>query len=78
MDDVRAVDGYGDPMLPERRRTALQKADNALLIVGAVVVGLVLFKLLGFLAGLLFFAVKVALVALIVAAAVRFALSRGR
>jgi len=63
-------------MLPSRRRTgALQVADNALLVVGAVVVGLIVLKLLGFLVTTLFLLVKVALVAFVIAAAVRFALS---
>lgn len=63
-------------MLPSRRRTgALQVADNALLVVGAVVVGLILLKLLGWLVGTVFLLVKVALVAFVIAAAVRFALS---
>ena len=66
-------------MLPNRRRTgALQLADNALLVVGAVVVGLIVLKLLGWLVGTLFLLIKVALVAFVIAAAVRFALSPRR
>lgn len=66
-------------MLPERRRTgALQVADKALLVVGAVVVGLILLKMLGWLVGTVFLIVKVALVAFVIAAAVRFALSGSR
>lgn len=66
-------------MLPERRRSgALQIADNALLVVGAVVVGLLLLKMLGWLVGTVFLLVKVALVAFVIAAAVRFALSGTR
>jgi hypothetical protein len=62
-------------MLPSRRRTgSLQLADNALLVVGAVVVGLLALKLLGWIAGTIFLLVKVALVAFVIAAAVRFAL----
>ena len=65
-------------MLPERRRTsALAVADNALLVVGAIVVGIIALKLLGFIVGTLFFVVKVAIVAFVIAAAVRFALGRG-
>jgi len=42
-------------MLPERRRSgALAIADNALLVVGAVVVGLLLLKMLGWLVGTVF------------------------
>lgn len=67
---------HDEPMLPSRRRTgALQVADNALLVVGAVVVGLLVLKLLGWLVGTVFLLVKVALVAFVIAAAVRFALS---
>lgn len=63
-------------MLPSRRRTgALQVADNALLVVGAVVVGILLLKFLGFLFVTLGLLLKVALVAFVIAAAVRFALS---
>lgn len=66
-------------MLPSRRRSgALQLADNALLVVGAVVVGLLFLKLLGWIAGTIFLLVKVALVAFVIAAAVRFALSGRR
>jgi hypothetical protein len=63
-------------MLPSRRRSgALQVADNALMVVGVIVVGLILLKLLGWLVGTVFLLVKVALVAFVIAAAVRFALS---
>lgn len=66
-------------MLPSRRRSgALQLADNALLVVGAVVVGLLFLKLLGWIAGTVFLLVKVALVAFVIAAAVRFAFSGKR
>ena len=66
-------------MLPERRRSgALAIADNALLVVGAVVVGLLLLKMLGWLVGTVFLLAKVALVAFVIAAAVRFALGGAR
>jgi hypothetical protein len=58
-------------MLPEKRRNALAIADNALLIVGAIVVGLFALKLFGFLIGTVLFAIKIAIVVFIVAAAVR-------
>lgn len=58
-------------MLPEKRRNALALADNALLVVGAVVVGLIALKLLGFLIGTVLFAIKVAIVVFVIAAVVR-------
>ena len=58
-------------MLPEKRRNALAIADNALLVVGGIVVAIIALKLLGFLVGTLFFAIKVAVVVFVVAAAIR-------
>lgn len=65
-------------MYPERQRSTLAKMDNALLVVGAVVVGFLALRMLGWIVGTVFFVVKVALVAFVIAAAARFAMGRSR
>jgi hypothetical protein len=65
-------------MLPERRRSTLDIADNALLVVGAIMVGLIALKLIGIIVGTVFFAIKIAIIVFIIAAAFRFATGRSR
>jgi len=64
-------------MYPERRRRSnLAVADNALLIVGAVVAAFVALSMLGWIVHTVAFLVKFALIAFVIAAAVRFATRR--
>ncbi len=62
---------------PRRRGGALQSLDNALLVVVAVVAVLVVLKIVGFIAGTIFFFVKAAVVVGLVYLVLRFLL-RGR
>ena len=56
---------------PRRRGGALQSLDNALLVVVAVVAVLVVLKIVGFIAGTIFFFVKLLIGAAIVYAILR-------
>lgn len=49
--------------LPERRRSTLEAVDNGLLVVVGVIAALVVLKIVGFIAGTVFFLVKLALLA---------------
>lgn len=49
--------------LPERRRSTLAVIDNGALIVVGVIAALVVLKIVGFIAGTVFFLVKLALLA---------------
>ena len=49
--------------LPERRRSTLQTLDSGLLVVVGIVAALVVLKVVGFIAGTVFFLIKVALLA---------------
>ena len=75
-------DGYGDGpypgcMYPERRRrSTLAVADNALLVVGAIVAAFVLLSMFGWIVSTIGFLVKFALLAFVVAVAFRFATRR--
>ncbi len=65
-------------MYPERRRrSTLAVADNALLVVGAVVAAFVVLSMFGWIVSTIGFLVKFALIAFVVAVAFRFA-TRGR
>jgi hypothetical protein len=69
--------GAGPPA--RRTRSTLDVLDNGLLVVVGVVAALVLLKIVGFIAGTVFFLVKLALVAGAVFVALRLLLrSRGR
>ncbi|MDQ3106893.1 MAG: hypothetical protein M3Q68_03715 [Actinomycetota bacterium] len=64
---------------PHRRGGALAKVDNALLVVVAVVGVLVVLKVIGFIAGTVFFVVKLVIGAAVVYALLRLMVrSRGR
>jgi hypothetical protein len=63
--------------LPERTRSTLSKVDDVALIAVAVVVGLILFKILGWIVGTLLFFVKLAVTVAVIYAIVRLA-SRSR
>ena len=64
--------------LPEKRKTssALDTLDNGLLIVVGVVVALLLLKLVGFIAGTVFFLGKLALLAGVIYVVVRLVTRR--
>ena len=64
--------------LEPRRRSTLQSLDNALLVVVAVVGVLVVLKVIGFIAGTVFFLVKVAVLVAVVAVALRLLLRAKR
>ena len=67
--------------LEPRRRSTLASLDNALLVVVSVVAVLVVLKVVGFIAGTVFFFVKLAVLAAVVFVALRLvagARSRGR
>lgn len=67
------------PDVPRRGRGALATLDGALLVVVGVVAALVVLKVVGFIAGTVFFLVKVAVLAAVVFVALRvFLRSRGR
>lgn len=63
---------------PRRRGGALQTIDNALLVVVAVIGVLIVLKIIGFIAGTIFFLAKVALAAAVVYAALHFFLRAKR
>ena len=62
--------------LPERRRSTLAVLDNGLLILVGIVAAVVVLKIIGFIAGTIFFLVTLALVAGAVYLALRLFLRR--
>ena len=62
--------------LPERRRSTLEVVDNGLLVVVGVIAALVVLKIVGFIAGTVFFLVKLALLAGAVYLVLRLVLAR--
>lgn len=63
---------------PRRTGGTLQAMDNVLLVVVAVIGVLIVLKIVGFIAGTIFFLVKVAIAVAIVFAALRFFLRAKR
>ena len=64
--------------LPERRRSTLEVFDTGLLVVVGVIAALVVLKIVGFIAGTVFFVVKLALLAGVIFVVLRLALGRRR
>ena len=62
--------------LPERRRSTLQVFDNGLLVVVGVIAALIVLKIVGLIAGTIFFLVKLAIVAGVIFLALRLFLRR--
>jgi hypothetical protein len=72
--ELPGVDGRG--VEPARKRSTLEVLDTGLLVVVGVIAALLVLKVIGFIAGTVFFLVKLALVAGVVFVALKLFLRR--